>query len=187
MNRWKKMENLSYSQKLNDKNKFQLIDYSVDSTEDSGTVEKNSLSKKKFYEILSGYEKHHIYQLAIEKVRTTRKSLTFPFYADSRAKRFHMELVITPSNEHEIILEAKLIREEKLTDAIKRGRDDISLKEMISMCSWCKQIEYQDKWLEFETAVIKMELFSQENIPPVTHGICDDCALAVRSEFNKLN
>jgi hypothetical protein len=52
--------------------------------------------------------------------------------------------------------------------------------EMIRMCAWCARI-HVDGWVDVEEGCRRLNLLTQdpEDLPAITHGICDDCRAAV--------
>jgi hypothetical protein len=49
--------------------------------------------------------------------------------------------------------------------------------DFIRICSWCKKVYLpdDDKWVEVEEAVKKMNLFDKKVLPMLTHTMCDNC------------
>jgi hypothetical protein len=47
---------------------------------------------------------------------------------------------------------------------------------LLRMCSWCKRVASEERWLEVEAYADEMGLFDSVALPEITHGICDDCA-----------
>jgi hypothetical protein len=43
------------------------------------------------------------------------------------------------------------------------------LEKFMRVCSWCRRINYQDRWMPLE------EFMRQSFDTPTTHGICKDC------------
>jgi hypothetical protein len=50
-------------------------------------------------------------------------------------------------------------------------RSDKSVK----ICSFCKKVNIDDKWILTELAVKALKLFEKEKLPSLTHGICPQC------------
>jgi hypothetical protein len=55
-------------------------------------------------------------------------------------------------------------------------------REPVPICSWCKRVLVEEEWREVEDAVQRLGLFDTETTPPLTHGICPECAIRVEEE-----
>lgn len=56
----------------------------------------------------------------------------------------------------------------------------------IVVCSWCGRLNiYRKTWQEIDVAVAKVKLFEQAELPPVSHGICDECLVKMRGVLNE--
>jgi hypothetical protein len=51
------------------------------------------------------------------------------------------------------------------------------LEELLRICSWCRKIGYQGRWLTLE------EFFGSAFATPTSHGICPDCAEKARAKI----
>ena len=132
------------------------------------------------WQFIAGKETQHLYGLIFDAVRDKQKTATIPFRCDSPECRRYMELSIAPLPNDGLEIAASLIREEprpyvRLLDPnIPRGG------ELVTICGWCKKVLVPDEdWVEVETAVRCLNLFSAEALPQITHGICGGCQSAV--------
>lgn len=51
------------------------------------------------------------------------------------------------------------------------------LEELLRICSWCRKIGYQGRWLTLE------QFFGSAFATPTSHGICEECAEKARSKI----
>lgn len=54
------------------------------------------------------------------------------------------------------------------------------LEELLRICSWCRKVGYQGRWLSLE------EFFGSAFATPTSHGICPDCAGKAKSNIPPL-
>lgn len=54
------------------------------------------------------------------------------------------------------------------------------LEELLRICSWCRKIGYQGRWLTLE------EFFGSAFATPTSHGICPDCAEKAKAKIPPL-
>ena len=174
----------SYKLELTEKSKNILLNNLILFENIESNSDQNEFSIDTFNELLVSPNKHHIYESIINKVRLENKTFSIPFHFDSTGKRYFMTLNISSDFNQDIILDTELLGEKNL-DRITENNSENSA--IIIMCSWCKDIEYNGKWLKFETAISQLELFNQSSVPSVSHGICNCCAINVRAEITNLN
>ena len=117
----------------------------------------------------------------LASVRERQTSASFDVRCDGPAVRRLLDLALTALADGSVAFRSETVRTERresvdLFDAT-RERD---VSETVRMCSWCCRID-ADGWVEAEIAVRRLELFSREVTPQVTHTICEACAAGVES------
>jgi hypothetical protein len=50
----------------------------------------------------------------------------------------------------------------------------------LDVCSWCRKVKANARWLEVEEAVNALGLLLELALPPTNHGICPDCSHLLR-------
>ncbi len=133
------------------------------------------------WEFIAGRETQHLYRLIFDAVRKERKIATVPFRCDSPECRRYMELSITllPGDGLEFLV--SLIREELRAYVALLDPNVPREEDFVTVCSWCKRVFLpDDDWVEVETGVRHLQLFSDEALPQITHGMCETCASAFR-------
>jgi hypothetical protein len=138
--------------------------------------EKHVLGKK-LWNFISDPETCQIYMMLVEKVRRTKSALKVPFRCDSAEFRRFLYMEIKEDENLNIEFSSVLEKIEKrekvrlLEANIERSSD------FIRICSWCKKVYLpdDDKWVEVEEAVKKMNLFDKKVLPMLTHTMCDNC------------
>ncbi len=59
-------------------------------------------------------------------------------------------------------------------------------EQHLRMCSWCKRVaDEKGGWVEVEQAVRDRNLFHEERLPELTHGICPTCLETMLSKLDE--
>jgi len=49
-------------------------------------------------------------------------------------------------------------------------------EEVLMLCSWCNRVKIgEGDWREVEDALEALQLFDEEKMPQLSHGMCNDC------------
>lgn len=141
------------------------------------TSKSHNILGKKLWEFIKDPQTSQIYIMLVEKVRKTGEKIKVPFRCDSPEFRRYLFMEIKELEggiiEFNSILE-KVERREKvrlLEEDVERSSD------FVKVCSWCKKVYFEQdkKWYEVEDFVQKMNLFSEQILPMLTHTMCDSC------------
>ena len=126
---------------------------------------------------ISGLEVQYIYKMLIERVRSHPSPITFNYRCDSPDCRRTLRMMIRHEPDTDTVeFRSWALRLEprptvELLDAeLNRRADDV-----LYICSWCKRVQVNQRWLEVEKAVRELELFENEPLPQTSHGICPRC------------
>lgn len=121
-----------------------------------------------------------------EKVRKTATAVTLPFRCDSPDCRRFMEMEIRPRAKDGIEFRSRVLREERREPIQLLSADRDHSEGTLIMCSWCKKVSVPALgWVELETAIKGLNLFCASPYPQISHGICEDCARAIRSVLER--
>ncbi len=129
---------------------------------------------------ITGNETRHLYQVMLARVRMSGATVRFPFRCDAPNKRRFMEMEMRPHGEDGVEFVTQLLREETRPAIALLEHKPTRANWMIRMCSWCKRVATPD-WVEVEDAIQRMQLFSLEMAPQVSHSVCLDCRQLLRS------
>lgn len=127
-------------------------------------------------DFITGDEARIIWRHLLAKVRKTGHRLSLPYRCDGPAIRRFMEMTVHPLGQGGVSFVSTILHEEKrqpvalLDIAAPRGTAHMIL------CSWCNRTKADGNWIELDEAVRQGHLFSGPALPPLTHGICEDCA-----------
>jgi len=127
------------------------------------------------WDFLSTPEVHQIYRTVLERVRRLLRPVRFPIRCDSPGLRRSMTLSLTPQAEGKILFECRLDRLETRGPAPLLDPRRPRSEDLLAVCSWCKRVRAGEEWLEIEEAIAALDLFGQECLPRLTHGICPAC------------
>jgi hypothetical protein len=116
----------------------------------------------------------YIYRLLYERVREGA-TLRLPFRCDAPEVRRDMILQLSPAGSDVVQCDTFVLDEAQhppnalLDAASPRGNT------LVVMCSWCKRIREEGRWLDLEEGVQELELLSRWPLPEISHGMCPGC------------
>lgn len=130
---------------------------------------------RRLWSFVSDAETVLLYEALVASVRRTGLPARVSFRCDSPQRRRFMEMAIVPVGEQEIEFRSALLRLEEQAPVplydLRRPRAGAAL----SVCGWCKRVRTEAGWIEAEDAIRALDLFARPQLPPLQHGICDDC------------
>ncbi|KAA3610434.1 MAG: hypothetical protein D8M58_05535 [Calditrichaeota bacterium] len=140
------------------------------------SISQSFIKDKPIWDIITDIEIQHFYKILIDKVRTYKTKIHFPFRCDSPDCRRFMELSLRLDQENRIEFKSRLIREEFREPVDLFDVQNDRSKELVRVCSWCKKVAVSDNtWLEVEDAIRELSLFDYIKLPKITHSICPTC------------
>jgi hypothetical protein len=117
----------------------------------------------------------HVYSLLMQRVATRGESVTVPFRCDAPELRRWLELRMAPHPDG-IEFATRRLQEEPRRAPLRFDRPGTRADLLVRMCSWCKDVELEPaRWGPVEDAVRAFELFRDDDVPGITHGICPTC------------
>lgn len=138
---------------------------------------------RRLWSFISDAETVMLYEALVSGVRSTGSPARVPLRCDSPQRRRYMELEILRAGEQEIEFHSSLLRlEEQETLPLYDARRPRA-GEILRVCGWCKRVRVEEAWLETEAAVRALDLFARPALPPLSHGICEDCRARVRASL----
>ena len=133
-------------------------------------------------DFVTGEELGHLYRMILDRVRNTGRKVVLPFRCDGPALRRFMELEIEPAGEGRLAFAGRLVRSEPRASEILLDPAVEHSDAMLTICSWCKRVDCRGEWVEVEEAVARLGLFEASAVPQLSHGMCAECARAIRAE-----
>ncbi|GFO66967.1 hypothetical protein GMLC_05460 [Geomonas limicola] len=137
------------------------------------------------WEFIDGDETSLLYETIFKKIRKHLSSVIIPYRCDSPTVRRTLELHISANIDGSIDFHSYLLQEV--------GREKVDLldpsfdrsNEHIRVCSICKKVAVTDsEWVEIETAISDLGLFTTVKLPQITHGLCPGCYAAAMAELD---
>jgi hypothetical protein len=137
---------------------------------------KENILGSPLWKYISGTETTHLYEIMLKAVRDTKKTMKFLFRCDSPDLRRYLELTVIPLQDGAVQFHSRVIRTESREPVDILRKDVERSEELVTMCCICKKMKVADDiWEEVEQAINTLKLFDHEQLPQITHGICDDC------------
>ncbi len=109
-----------------------------------------------------------------QKVRRTGRPLVVPIRCDSPALRRYLQLLVSVRPPSCLRIESLVVRVGPKPPAVVIERTTPA-PALLRMCSWCKQVEFQGRWVEVEVLTSELRLFERDVLPGLTHGMCPSC------------
>ncbi|MBX7174216.1 MAG: hypothetical protein K1X72_24800 [Pyrinomonadaceae bacterium] len=117
----------------------------------------------------------YLYREILKKVRTG-DPIKFNIRCDSAEFKRLIEINISPQPNDGVHFENRILKMEKRSPQDIFKIDIPRSNKIVVICSWCNRINLEkNKWVEIESAVKDSEIFSQELLPQLSHGMCQDC------------
>lgn len=135
-------------------------------------------------EFFSGREIRHLYQIILDKVRQMNVQLAIPFRCDAPQFRRFFELTITAESHGEISFSSRSLRVEERPNQALLDSGLERTEELVTLCSWCKEVKIGNRWLEIEAALAHSTLLLSRKLPGLTHGICEECERKVLDDID---
>ena len=146
---------------------------------------KNSVYGLPIWNFITGDETRHIHRVLLKRAKSKGAIKDLPFRCDSPEYRRFMELSITPKDNGFIEYRCKLIKTEVRDTPSIFVNENNSKTTFLKMCSWCNKFEVaKDNWVEIEEAVNCLELLSGEELPGISHAMCDACMSNLEDDDN---
>jgi hypothetical protein len=133
-----------------------------------------------------------LYEEAYERVRNGTPCGPIPFRCDSPGERRWLELYLEPLRDGTIEITSKVVRTERrapvqLPAQLYDGAVGTS-DELLKICSMCKKLAVSgNEWVEIEDGLAQLRVFERDEMPRLTHGVCDSCYRTVMDDLDDTN
>lgn len=131
---------------------------------------------------LSDLAVQQIYAEILKRVRETGRTVRFPFRCDAPDRRRFMQMEVARDGEE---VEFRSWTESEVArEAVRLLNPTASSTDAkVVVCAWCRRVRVEEgEWLEVEEALPRLDLFGEDPVPGVSHGICPDCRSRVVGE-----
>lgn len=127
-------------------------------------------------DFVSGPATRQVYEALIERVGRTRTAIQFTFRCDAPDVRRHMRMDVVGEGSENVRFTSRILREEPRPAQALLSTDTDRSDVTVVMCSWCKRLKLDDRWVEVEEYVERTGLMEEERFPQLSHGLCPECA-----------
>lgn len=130
---------------------------------------------KSIFDFIKDKETASLYQVLMDSVRSNERDITIPINCDAPNLKRLINIDMKYMSDDSIVFISKVIQlEERDPCEILNCKIDRSDK-VLRICSFCKKVNINDKWIITELAVKELKLFEDEKMPNLTHGLCTQC------------
>lgn len=134
--------------------------------------------KRCLWQFVSGDSVRALYEAVFARVRREGAAREIPFRCDTADCRVWRRLRISALAAGGLRVESRQIRCEPRPSVALFRPDSARSGQLLRMCGWCQRLAIPD-WVEVETAVERLGLFSSPCLPGLSHGICEECLAAL--------
>jgi len=144
-----------------------------------------SVKGRPIWDFLTDSSTTDLYKRLIEHARKGN-SIKFTFRCDSPTLFRLLEMNMSLTRKGHVRFSTKVLQIEARTNQNPLLSEPGKSQEPLVVCSWCGKLNiYRQIWQNIDVALAKVKIFEQAELPPVSHGICDDCLLALRQVLNE--
>lgn len=118
-----------------------------------------------------------LYQKIVAHAREGRAS-RFRLRCDGVEDRRLLEMNVSGNTQGHVTFETDVVWQERRPPVSLLSRSVPRSINVLRMCAWCNKVDVSlgsDEWVEIEEAVRRLKLFELEQMPQLTHGICEAC------------
>ena len=126
-----------------------------------------------------------LYRQILARIRTGTSS-SFSLRCDGPSCRRLLERSITGMPDGSVEFSTHTISAEKREPIDLLAAKPRESANLLRICSWCNRVDAgsgTDDWVEVEEATERLKLFELEELPHLTHGICNVCHTAMRQKI----
>lgn len=146
-------------------------------------LEPDQIMARSLYDFMAGETTCLLYQNILQRVRAGHM-ICFPFRCDAPTRRQLMEMTIRLDENNLIEFTTRTLWVENRSPMPLFANSALAPTMIVRICGWCKRIElHQQQWVDLEEAVAHLRLFEQEQVPQLSHGICDVCSAMLKKSW----
>jgi len=142
---------------------------------DAPHLDRGNVLGRKLWSYVNEPTTRHLYQVLVRRVRDSGETATVPYRCDAPDRRRELRMEISLREDGEVEFASRIVSAEP--------REPVAVLDFraprggghVRMCSWCKAVKTPEGWVDTESAVARLGLLQGPTLPPLTHGICDDC------------
>lgn len=144
---------------------------------DAPGLTREAVLGRPLWDFIAGSETRELYRAVLQRVRDDDVAVILPFRCDSPDFRRWMRLVMTPRSDGAVCFDGVLVRKRERLHLGILDPHAPRLPEALPMCSCCKRVALESRWLEPEDAITHFHRLGAEPYPRLTQVVCDSCRL----------
>lgn len=142
----------------------------------AGHLSEEAVKPAPLWSFIQGLEMRYMFEVMLDKVRRGEGPLVVPFRCDAPDRRRFMEQTIKRTEDGLVEVRCRMLKEEVRESMALLAETGERTNQLIYCCGWCKKFELSiGKWVEVEVVVKELSLFSEVNLPRISHGVCPEC------------
>jgi hypothetical protein len=142
---------------------------------DAPRLTRDAVVGRPLWDFIAGEETRELYRAVLRRVRDEDVSIVLPFRCDSPDFRRWMRLVMTPREMGRVCFDGILVRKRERLHLGIIDPHAPRLPEPLPMCSCCKRVLLESRWLEPEDAMVRFHALGAEPYPSLRQVVCDAC------------
>ena len=152
-----------------------------------GSLRPEDVIGHKLWDFIQDNETRLLYQELFKRVRGGTLLRTIPFRCDSPSERRYLELLIVALPDNQIEITSKILRTAPHGPINLLKADTPRSMDIVTICSMCKKIKVsQEQWAEIEEGLVHLRLFEADEMPQLSHGMCQSCYHDALGELDNL-
>lgn len=141
---------------------------------------------KNLFESLANDRVQALYAIILKRVRTG-VTVEFNYRCDAPDRRREFVMVVRPLPNFGVEFVSTLTHEELRPSVPLLEPGHLRTRTLVPVCSWCQKVATPDRrWLPVEEAVALLNLEEAEQLPDLTHGICESCLGEMMAKLEKM-
>lgn len=134
----------------------------------------SSILQRSLWDFICDSTTRTLYQQLLDESRNGR-SIQFTLRCDSPSCKRQLSMDIHPGSNATVEFRTHTLSEESRQFVSSSKEPTSANEELVLQCGWCNQVFLCDSWVEMEAAINDLQLFHCDQLPSLTHGICETC------------
>ncbi len=133
---------------------------------------------RSLWDYVAGTEMRKLQRMLLRRIRDEVRAVELPFRCESPGARREMEIRIVANPSGRLVQFSARVKDEEAREVFQPLLDPTSPRasDLLEMCGWCDRFMVEASWVEVEQAAARLDLFSREALPTISHGICPECS-----------
>lgn len=140
---------------------------------------------RSLWDFIADTPTREIYRQMIARVRQGRQT-QFTLRCDGPTDRRLLSMTVTRRALDAIEFETKVLQSEHREAVPLLMHDAPRSSDILTVCAWCNRVDVGDgttsEWVEVEVAMERLRLFERDQMPQLSHSICDACLVKMMEE-----